>query len=85
MLFSFGFQARAVTITTVNLVNALCIQKESWVGVVIHFSEIIKLQFGNKTPYIATYFTGFFFFLNNRYLIISKKCVVTHNLLVGFQ
>ena len=25
----------------------------------MHFSEIIKLQFGNKMPYIALYFTVF--------------------------
>ena len=28
-------------------------------GVTMHFSEIIKLQFGKKTPYIALYFTAF--------------------------
>ena len=37
-------------------------------------SEIIKLQFWKKMPYIALYFTAF---QNNCCLIISKKCVVT--------
>ena len=46
----------------------------------MHFSEIIKLQFGKKkkqkkkTPYIALYFTDF---KNTSCLIISEKCVVT--------
>ena len=30
-----------------NLASALGIQKENW-GVAVHFSEIIKLQFGNE-------------------------------------
>ena len=30
-----------------NLVSAFNIQKENW-GVTVHFSEIIKLQFGKK-------------------------------------
>ena len=28
-------------------------------GVTMHFSEIIKLQFGKKPPYTALYFTAF--------------------------
>ena len=48
----------------------------------MHFSEIIKLQFGKKTPYIALYFAAF---ENNCCLVISKKCVVTPNFLLGFQ
>ena len=36
----------------------------------MHFSKIIKLQFGKKTPYIALYFTAF---SNNCCLLISKK------------
>ena len=48
----------------------------------MHFSEIIKLQFGKKTGYIALYFAAF---LNNCCLIISKKCVATPNFLSGFQ
>ena len=47
----------------------------------MHFSEIIKVQFGKKMPYMALYFTVF---LNNCCLIISKKCVVTPNFLSGF-
>ena len=48
----------------------------------MHFSEIIKLQFGKKIPYIALYFGAF-----KRYycLIIYEKCVVTPNFLFGFQ
>ena len=46
------------------------------------FLEIIKLQFGKKTPYIALYFAVF---LNDWCLVISKKCVVTPNFLFGFQ
>ena len=42
----------------------------------MHFSEIIKLQFGKKAPYIALYFATF---ENNCSLVISKKCVVTPN------
>ena len=36
----------------------------------MHFSEIIKLQFGNKTSYIALYFTAF---LNYCFLVISEN------------
>ena len=36
----------------------------------MHFSEIIKLQFGKKMPYTALYFTAF---KNICCLIISKK------------
>ena len=36
----------------------------------MHFSEIIKLQFGKQMPYITLYFTAF---QNNCCLIISKK------------
>ena len=40
------------------------LSKCSWypnrkLGVTMHFSEIIKLQFGEKMPYIALYFTAF--------------------------
>ena len=63
------------------------LSKSSWypkrkLGVTMHFSEIIKLQFGKKIPYIALYFTAFW---NICPLIISKKCVVTPNFLFGFQ
>ena len=44
----------------------------------MHFSEIIKLQFGEekKTPYIILYFTAF---LDYCCLIISEKYVVNPN------
>ena len=41
-----------------NLASAFGIQKRK-LGVTKHFSEIIKLQFGKKSPYIALYFTAF--------------------------
>ena len=50
-------------------------------GVTMHFSEIIKLQFWKKMPYIALYFTVFLV----EHFIISKKCVVTPNFLFGFK
>ena len=54
-----------------NLVSALGIQKDD-LGLTMHFSEIIKLQFGKKKPpYIALYF--------------CVKCVVTPNFIFGFQ
>ena len=67
-----------------NLASALGIQKDN-LGVTMHFSEIIKFQNEKKkkTPYIALYFT--IFFLNYCCLIISEKCVVTPNILFGFQ
>ena len=40
----------------------------------MRFSEIIKLQFNKKMPYIALYFITF---ENSCFLIISKRCVVT--------
>ena len=48
----------------------------------MHFSDIIKLQFMKKIPYIALYFGAFW-----RYycLIISEKRMVTPNFLFGFQ
>ena len=62
-----------------NSANALGIQKENW-GVTMHLSEIIKLLFEKKNPYIALYFNVFlfcfvflFFVINNCCLIISKK------------
>ena len=41
-----------------NLASALGIHKENWGGggVTMHFSDITKLQFGKKAPYIALYF-----------------------------
>ena len=54
-------------------------------GVTMHFSEIIKLQFGKKTSYIALCFSVFFFLKNNCCLIISTKYMVTPNFLFGFQ
>ena len=65
-----------------NSASAFGIQKENW-GCTMLFSEIIKLQFGKKTPYIALYFTAF----SNNYccLFVSKKCMVTLNFLFGFQ
>ena len=41
-----------------NLASAFGISKENW-GVTMHFSEIIKLQFRKKFPYIALYFGAF--------------------------
>ena len=61
-----------------NLASAFGIQKRK-LGVAMHFSEIVKLQFG-KMPNIALYFTAFYCCL-----ITSKKCVVTPNFLFGFQ
>ena len=58
-----------------NLATALGITKEK-LGVTMHFSKIIKLQFGNKMRYIALYFTVF---KNNCCSIISRKCKVTPN------
>ena len=40
-----------------NLASDLGIQKK--IGVTMHFSGIIKLQFGKKKPYIALHFTAF--------------------------
>ena len=37
--------------------TALGIQKEN--GGTMHFSDIIKLKYGKKTPYISLYFTAF--------------------------
>ena len=37
----------------------------------MHFSEIIKLQYGKKTPYIALYLTVFFF--RTIVALLSKK------------
>ena len=50
----------------------------------MHFSEIIKLQFGKKTPYIIL-LCFFSPFLEYCCLIISKKCAVNPNFLFGFQ
>ena len=48
----------------------------------MHFSEIIKLQFSKKIPYISLYFCAF-----KRYycLIISEKYVATLNFRFRFQ
>ena len=62
-----------------NLATALGIQKN--LGITMHFSEIIKLQYEGKLPYIAWYFTGF---LNYCCLIIFEKCLVTPSFLFGF-
>ena len=54
-----------------------------FLGITMHFSEIIKLQFvKKKTPHIALYFTTFY---NNCCLFISKKCSSTPNFLSGVQ
>ena len=43
-----------------NLASAFGIQKENWgLGITMHFSEIIKLQFGKIVSYIVLYFTAF--------------------------
>ena len=42
-----------------SLASALGIQKKKHLPVTMHFLEMIKLQFGKKTPYIALYFTVF--------------------------
>ena len=42
-----------------NLASALGIQKRKF-GVTTHFAEIIKLQFGKRTPYIALYFKALY-------------------------
>ena len=52
-----------------NLASAFGIQKRK-LGVTMHFSEVVKLQFEKKTPYISSYLTAFY---NNWCLIISKK------------
>ena len=61
------------------------LSKCSWypqrkLGVTMHFSEIINLQFGKKMPYIALYFAVFFCCL-----IISEKCVVTPIFFLDFD
>ena len=48
----------------------------------MHFSEIIKLQYGKKNANIALYFTVFRIIVP---LLSLKKCVVTPNFLFGFQ
>jgi len=45
-------------------------------GVNMHFSEIIELKFGKKSPYILC-------ILKLGYLVF--KCLVTYILLLGFQ
>ena len=65
------------------------LSKYSWypkrnLGVTMHLSEIINLQFGKKKrPYIALYFTFFLFRIILLYscLITSEKCMVTPNFL----
>ena len=41
-----------------HLAGAFGISKENY-GVTMHFSEIIRLQFREKIPYIALYFGAF--------------------------
>ena len=55
---------------------------ERKLGVITHFSEIIKLQFGKKIPYILLYFGAFWNYFT---LVISKIYVVTPNFLFRLQ
>ena len=67
-----------------NLASDFGIQKENW-GEIMHFSEIIKLQFGKKHHTLLCILLLFRIIKNCR-LVISKKCVVTPNFLkFGFQ
>ena len=64
-----------------NVVSDLGIQKRK-LAVAMHFSEIMKLQFGNKRH---TFLCILLIVFNNYCLIIAKKCVVTPKFLFGFQ
>ena len=63
------------------------IQKELWypkrkLGVTMHFSEIIKLQFGKGHQTLLGVLKAFYRYCS---LMIFEKCVVTPNFLFGFQ
>jgi len=58
-----------------------CQNPKRKLGVTTHFSEIVKLKFGKKLPYILCILA---FFWNYGYLIISEKCMATHIFLFGF-
>ena len=65
-----------------NLASALGIPQKNFFS---DFSEIIKLQCGKKTPYIALYFAAFFGFLELLLFNYLRKMRGYPNFLFGFQ
>ena len=64
-----GFPADFLSVVLINTgifyAEKAVLSKCSWypkrkLGVTTHFSEIIKLEFAKKTPYIALYFKDFY-------------------------